>query len=455
MPEHDERLQAVVEYHTVGFDKLANNWQAYVQTTQAHNEPGAFVTLFSYEWHSRHYGDYVAYFKTPVEAMLKPETLEEFRQQIFAYRAQGIPCLLAPHHIGYKTGYRGINWEAFYEDVSPLVEIVSMHGCAECDDSPIPYLHTMGPLHSANTMRAGLAAGRHFGVIGSTDNHSAHPGDYGHGRVGVWAEALTRDAIWDALEQRRTYAISGDKIELAFTINDQPMGARLPYTDHRCIAVNVRGGYALETVQILKNTTVLWHKSFVDKPPLGQRVRGKVVLEVGWGEKDQEQPWELELAVENGDLIGVEPRFHGLGVIDPTDRPQRRYQFSSWARPRPNAVVAQTCTWGNPTTATNANQAICLEVEGRPATRIAGTMNGVPFAYSLAELHQGSQTEYLGGFLTGAARLHRFVPEAEYCWQTALTDESANSENDFYYVRVAQKNRQWAWSSPIRFSAGL
>lgn len=451
MPEQEERLQPVVEYHTMGFEKLAKNWESYVQTTQAHNEPGKFITLFSYEWHSGQYGDYVVYLKDPVDSMLKPQTLEEFRQQLLAYQAQGIPCMLVPHHIGYKTGYRGINWNAFFEDVTPIVEIMSMHGCAECDESPIPYLHTMGPLTAANTMQSGLAAGRHFGVIGSTDNHSAHPGDYGYGRAGVWAEALTRDAIWEALQQRRTYALSGDKIELDFTINGHPLGSRLPYTAQRHIAVNVKGGYALDRIEILKNATVIFHKSFVEKGHLSSPVKGKVVLEFGWGDKDLEQPWEIELAVENGELIGVEPRLHGLGVIVPADRHQQRYQFSDWARPHSNSVVLHTCTWGNPNTVTNANQSICLEIEGKPATKLVGKMNGVPFSYALADLHQGSQSAYLGGFLTGAARLHRFMPEQEYSWRTEFSDESEHSENDFYYVRVSQKNQQWAWSSPVKF----
>ena len=451
MPEQDERLQSVVEYHRTGFQKLERSWREYLQLTEQLNEPGEFVTFFSYEWHALQYGDYVAYFKAPIEKMLKPGTLEDFRRQLLEYRSRGIDCMLIPHHIGYKTGYRGINWDSFYEDISPAIEIISMHGCAEQDDSPIPYLHTMGPLDSRNTMQAGLAAGKHFGVLGSTDHHSAHPGSYGYGRVGVWAEELSREAIWNAIQARRSYALSGDKIELDFRINDHPMGSHLAHTDERRISLAIKGGYALERVEVLKNNRVILQKSFSAKALLSRQLRGKWVLEMGWGEKDVEQFWDGSITIDNGALIAVEPRLHGIDIVAPQEREQECHALSSYKQDG-NSIVFRTSTYGNPTPVTNANQAFCFEIEGSPSTTIVCRINGREFSYTLEELYHGSRSEYLGDFLTGAMRLHRFMPEQEYCWGTEFHDSSKHSQNDVYYLRVSQRNHQWAWSSPIRFS---
>ena len=52
--------------------------------------------------------------------------------------------MLTPHHIGYRQGYRGINWNTFDETVSPVVEIVSMHGCAESAGLPVQCLEIEG-----------------------------------------------------------------------------------------------------------------------------------------------------------------------------------------------------------------------------------------------------------------------------------------------------------------------
>ena len=152
-------------------------------------------------------------------------TLEDMRQELRAWAERGVESLLIPHHIGYRQGYRGINWATFSPELSPVVEIMSMHGCSESDDAPYPMLHTMGPRDGGSTYQHGLALGHVVGAIGSTDHHSAHPGSYGHGRVAVWAESLTRQAVLAARRSRRCYALTGDRIDLRLSINGAEMGS--------------------------------------------------------------------------------------------------------------------------------------------------------------------------------------------------------------------------------------
>jgi hypothetical protein len=102
-------------------------------------------------------------------------------------------------------------------------------------------------------MRYGLSRGHFFGVIGSTDHHSAHPGSYGHGRTGLWARVKTRVAIWETLLTRRTFALTGDCIELQFAINDHPMGTRIAYSKERQIALRVVSGAPIDYVDVVKN----------------------------------------------------------------------------------------------------------------------------------------------------------------------------------------------------------
>jgi hypothetical protein len=52
---------------------------------------------------------------------------------------EGVETLLIPHHIGYPTGYRGINWTAFTSEFWPVVEIVSFHGLSEHTEAPYPF----------------------------------------------------------------------------------------------------------------------------------------------------------------------------------------------------------------------------------------------------------------------------------------------------------------------------
>ena len=66
------------------------------------------------------------------------------------------------------------------------------------------------------------ARGIIIGVIASPD----HGG--GNGKVGVWAEKLTREAVFHAIRRRHCYGTSGAKMALLFRAGDAIMGDKLP-----------------------------------------------------------------------------------------------------------------------------------------------------------------------------------------------------------------------------------
>ena len=57
---HDWRpeIDFLIGFHKRGFGKLAADWERVKATIEAANAPGEFVTLQSYEAHSRQYGDH-------------------------------------------------------------------------------------------------------------------------------------------------------------------------------------------------------------------------------------------------------------------------------------------------------------------------------------------------------------------------------------------------------------
>lgn len=454
MPVTEPGLAQVVEYHQRGFDRTAEHWPLVQRVVEANCEPGRFVTFLGFEWHSLEYGDHNVYFKGAQGEVIRAADLEEMRRQLRQWRERGVECLLIPHHIGYRRGYRGINWEAYTPEFSPVVEIMSMHGAAEGPDAPYPYLHTMGPRDWRSTLQYGLAQGHVVGVMASTDHHSAHPGSYGHGRLAVWANALTRDAIWEAIKERRTVALTGDRIALEFSVNGEPIGSILSATRQRQIEVAVDGGAALDTIDLVYNNRVLhhWHSEVSRQHDLSEPV--KVHFEVGWGDKGINVDWEVELAVEGGELIAVEPRFRGYEVLAPQADDEESYAFSRWGHTGENGVKFTTRTWGNVTTTTASTQGICLDILGNRDTFIKGRANGQAFSVALGELLAGSKAGYLGGFLTPAYVFHRAVPRSESTASFSLLHETESRVRDWYYVRVRQKNGQWAWSSPIWVEAG-
>ncbi len=311
----------------------------------------------------------------------------------------------------------------------------------------------MGPLYYENTVRGELDRGAFFGITGSTDHHNAHRGSYGYGRIAVLAETLSRDALWNAMQDRKIYAVTGDKIWLETTFDSHLMGSILSSTSSREMEIDIKAGYTLDTVHIIKNGLTAEIFNFPEIARIWgeqQRKKGKVIIEVGWGEKGVAQNWDFTLEVIDGDLIDIEPRLHGIDIVAPLDDYVSECQFTDWDRNGINRLSCRTITWCNPTTPTSSVQGFCLEISGTRQTSIKMTMGTWTRSYSLEQLIRGDHTDYLADFLSAAVKFGRFIPEQEYTAKLRWKDEGTVNERDDYYIRVIQKNNQRAWSSPIR-----
>ena len=349
LPTDDPMLDYLVDYHNVGFARAQSNWPAYLDAIEQANDDGQFVTFPSFEWHSNEYGDYCVYYKQAAETpIIEAPDLPALRE---AVRHAQTSAFLIPHHIGYRQGSCGINWRAFSSELSPVAEIFSFHGLSESSEGPYPYLHSMGPRHEQSTAQHGWAQGHIFGVIGSTDHHNAFPGSYGYGRMGVWAESLSRNAIWEAIANRRTYALTGDRIELAFSLNNRPMGAICAPDAERWIEVSVCGGAAIDYIDVLHNNHLLHRESML--PLRIEQGKFKIYLELGWGERAGHTVWDVDLQIIDGQLGQIEPRFRGFG---PTDIPEdSEFAYCDWQRIDANHITFQTRDAPEPVAAHGGN----------------------------------------------------------------------------------------------------
>ncbi len=442
LPQDEPGLNYLVAYHREGFERASANWPGYLQAVERQNEEGKFVVFPSFEWHSNQFGDYCVYYRNGEGAsILRAPDLDSLRVEALSCG----PAMIIPHHIGYKTGSRGINWEAFSGQLSPVVEIFSFHGLSESCDGPYPYLHSMGPCHEQSTAQHGWRQGHRFGVVGSTDHHNAFPGSYGYGRAGVWASELSRNAIWDAVMKRRTYALTGDRIELAFALNDCTMGDTCPSSEDRRIEVSVCGSSSIDYIDILHNNQLIHRDSPIPLEPTPGLC--KVLFEVGWGEGFESMAWDVRLKVSGGELSDVEPHFHGFG---PTAKPgEAEYATTSWKLENADEVWFHTHTQPNLASQISMTQGLNLEIVGSGDTLLSAEVNCHHFEVRLADLLAGSRTFYLGGFVSPAVCFHRAVPRNEYAAALSFDHQTSALGRDWYYVRVRQKNNQYAWSSPI------
>ena len=456
MPEPNADIQHLIDFHERGFARLRELWDHVQYVTEKENEDGTFVTFLSFEMHSRADGDYTILYGGASGDILEVGGLRELFERMQALRDKGIKIMAFPHHIAYRRGSRGVNWATFNGSFSPVVEILSMHGCGEADETPRPFLHTMGPADHKSTMQYGLSQGCFFGVVASTDHHSGHPGSYGHGRTAVWAQEKTRQAIWQALQSRMCYALTGDRIRLELAINGHPMGSRFVCSGTRNIDIALEAGAPIDCVDIIKNNKLIKRFSEYDvsrdkKKVTGKNIRTKLHLDVGWGAKKKQFDWNVLYGISKGKIVSVEPRFRGAEVVCPLDKDGPDiYYCSHWEKTGCRAVAFRTTTFGNPNNVTNATQGMCLEIDAPSDTKVWAEFNGKRSTVPLTELLEGAYANNIGDLESPAFRFHRAPLAWEYIWNLRYQDNETNcSGDDVYYIRVRQKNEQYAWSSPI------
>ncbi|MEA3399745.1 MAG: DUF3604 domain-containing protein [Armatimonadota bacterium] len=153
--------------------------------------------------------------------------------------------LVVPHHTARGGGNTWMNWDYFDPELERCCEIYSIWGSSEMMGEPYPirYIATGGYFGTAEArghhLQDGLARGCRFGFTGGSESHDGRPArPLIHGReliaesdqlwppgiTGVWAERLSRDAVFDALRARRCYGTTGARIIVRFSLGDAAMG---------------------------------------------------------------------------------------------------------------------------------------------------------------------------------------------------------------------------------------
>ncbi|MFA6591971.1 MAG: Tat pathway signal sequence [Bacteroidales bacterium] len=447
---NDPRLSWVIDYHTSAFKRLRDGgWAKYVKMVKDANDPSSFLTFLSYECHSMKSGDHVALcydFDTPLVTCSSVANLKEKLRKYKTY--------VTPHHMGYITGYRGYNWTEFKDDdpQTPFVEMFSRHGCAECDMGDYDYLHDMGPRIYEGSVQYGLEQGHKFGLMCSTDQHAGYPGSYGDGRIGVFADSPDRDKIWDAMGQRHICGITGDKIKMDFSINGAKQGDVIKSAGKRQIFVNVEAQNHIDYVDIIKNARCIARLNgpFTAAIPTEGIVRAKVKINFGWNREEEYVHWQGMVKVSGGRISDYQTCFRGAAFTSPQPgETEFKTRVNRVLSHDESHVELDMYSSKNPNTMTSATQGIVLDVEMPLDGKITAEFNGQAFTYTLDELLHGAKAHFMRGWLSEAIQFNRAAPESAFTVGTYMVDDTPERDTDYYYVRVRQRDAQWAWSSPI------
>jgi hypothetical protein len=449
MPVDEPEVAHIVAFHVEGFARLARLWPEHFATLRRFHQEGSFTVFPGYEIHSFAHGDYTILYKDLIDReMVLSDSPAELLTDLSARYPDA--AMAFPHHIGYRQGARGVNWASLDPCLSPVLEMISMHGCSETSLTERPFLHSMGPSDGRSTVRHGLALGHVFGVIGNTDHHSGHPGSYGHGRTCLYAPENTAPALWESLWARRTSALTGDCSHLFLAADDTVQGGILPPGDHE-LRIEAIGGSFIDTIDVIRSgrlaTRITPELQPAPVAASGEDFETILVLELGWGARGGSHRWVGRLEIEGGEILAVEPRLRGAEVVSPLEGEEQAGEPDRITADR-RSVSFEIRAASNPNNMTPATQAIALRARLPETAVIRAELDGQHVQASVPRLLEGALAGNLGGIDSPAYRFHPLPRPHQWQWQGSLPLERF-SEGETVYLRMRQANGQSTWTSPI------
>ncbi|MFP4249704.1 MAG: DUF3604 domain-containing protein, partial [Armatimonadota bacterium] len=242
-------------------------WEYFVAVTNDSYAPGEFATLVGFEWTNHWPGHRNCYFPGDTGPIVRrgEQSVEDLQRLYDVAREHD--ALLIPHHTSNVR--MGVEWEAGHDrEHERLVEIHSVWGNSERHadaGNPFPIRTLEGEQKGRHVIDA-LNLGYHLGFVGGGDIHDGRPGDelaglqvtpeeYRHlrrqGIMGVWAPELTREAIFDALWNRRCFATTNVRMPIRFSVCGERQGGEVRCDEERPVSL-----WAASEVPIARATIV-------------------------------------------------------------------------------------------------------------------------------------------------------------------------------------------------------
>lgn len=463
--------EAGIREESTGYDKDFDDWWETIQVvSERHLDPGSFVTFPAYEWNGNRtrWGDHnVYYFEEgyPLDCAWDLPTLFANMRDRSAF--------VLPHHTAYELGNRGKEWDVHNTNLSPLAEVYSSHGSSEAVDSPVPMNRNkdMGPRTHGGTFQDALDRGYKIGAVAGNDGPGL-PGTWGNGVAGIWATELTREGIWEALNARRTVGVTGDRIVLWWTLDDNPLGSVVNNEVSRRATVDVDCPRPLDRIEVIHDGDVV--ETYLHDAEDDRTVnRYRMLIEFGWGPSPDygdfesvEITWSGSISAIGGQLTAVQPRFKGFGQEYNFEDGECQFDLVT-SREEVDGMLPEL-------DADRTTQAFIVEVDGNRDTEVVIALNNhqsitISLEEALEEDTLVSYTDESQQRLESSfelskddidnpdivyhnaskVRCSRAVPRAECTASVTFEELPTSTGEDYYYIRAAQRDGQFAWASPI------
>jgi hypothetical protein len=415
------------------FQVTEAEWQRLREQIDRFHEDGRCVIFVGYEWSGMtpgggdrnvmYRGDVVSLHRSShaeVEDMADAATDCFPVSQLFEQFRGREDVLLIPH-----IGGRYADIVGFHDPtLEPLVEIYSDWGRFEW------------------LLEDALRHGYKVGFVANSDGHkgrpgASHPGASTFGAYGgltcVLADSLTREAVFQALRQRRCYGVTAaQRIHVELAVNGLPMGAEGPGGGPVRIVARVAGTGPIERVDVYRGLELLHTAS----PYTPASVAGSRRYRIAWAGsrvrgRDRLTTWDGHLELSTGRIVDATPFAmenpeKGIAVLGPS-----------------------RVSWVSNTTGDDDGIDLTLDAPDDAVLRFRTPVLDVDLP--LADLADGGTRTFPAGGIDLRVFMRRLpVRDASRELSVDHTDPAPPlGRCHAYWIRVTQEDGAQAWTSPV------
>jgi hypothetical protein len=433
-------------------------WEEVRRNAIDYYQPGKFIPYLAYEWSSYYLvgGHHNVLYRTPEGRDRSPaQTAPTVTDMYFDLRSKNDPkdVVVIPH--AHQPG----DWRVSNAVLEPLIEVMSGHGTFDF------------------FARVYLGNGHQVGFVGASDDHLSHPGysirwhialgmmQQG-GLAAVQAPEKSRDAIFDGMKSRRTYATTGDRVIMDVKLNGAGMGERIAYTPNRQMEGWIVGTSPLDTLSIYKNGEIVHETDFATFTDVKLPAE-TLTLQVGVGSESHPPeyahafPRESRLWSGYMEITGAE-----LAKAEPLDFDNPHLQSMTRDENTPNKVIFKNATRGFLSAIgltlrkVTPGAKLRVHIDASESIEALGVsaMNARTTVYPAQDINV-SLTAMKGGKYMADANspkgykdvllVRALKPNPVMDTKFTFTDSDAVTSGDYYYVRLRELNGTLVWTSPF------
>ena len=416
------------------------DWQRLNQAVTRFHEDHRFVVFAGYEWSAN----------TPAGGDRNVIYLDE-NQRILRSSYWQVPQ--GPEDHGTPTHPISTLFARLRETVDPRRVLMGAHVGGRYTDIRSGLDEELGALVEVAScwgvfewlLWDALKLGYVVGVMCNSDGHKGRPGAEapGAGEFGiaggltcVMAQALTRDAVFWALKNRRCYGTTGARIDLDFTIDGAAMGSILTYKPTVQMAATARCVEPIESITLYQGTEPL----HTLRPPDFDKLADSRRVRISWRGsrmrgRGRRVSWDGLIKIEGAKILSATP-----------------YAFDS-----PADGITQHCKHQIEVRSktTGDTDGVDLLLDDPMGSSLIAELGPGSYRVAIDELDDhGGAMEFDLGSLDMALRVERY-PEQLKQLSASLhhTIHPSTNTRTPYFVKVTQHDGQMAWASPIYVEA--